>query len=296
MRWNRSCSAWCRRVMNFLKMISGWIECGKLITKNVFLWSRRIPCVKWQPFVATQHWTRTWNRCWLTGNVWQSRTVIRFHFLKLTWIFFQFICPCISCICEVSFCTLSLLSLTFCKENSSTHDSWALFISPIPCIFRIWVSPSTFSFIDNSSCRRTCSRRRVERPVVPIFERKFVAEAHWCNQLLRDLPKFDGSAFLKTELLNWFCGSSLPNENNAAGFPGALGSWGELDIKLFLKSAWVGFALAPLTCNNAAGFSGAIGIREDSQSSRLCIFRCEASIFRSSPSSRSESAMLSAES
>ena len=39
----------------------------------------------------------------------------------------------------------------------------------------------------------------------------------------RDLPKFDGSAFLKTELLNWFPGSSLPNENNAAGFSAALG-------------------------------------------------------------------------
>ena len=40
----------------------------------------------------------------------------------------------------------------------------------------------------------------------------------------RDLHKFDGSAFLKTELLNWFSGSSLLDENNAAGFPGALGS------------------------------------------------------------------------
>ena len=32
----------------------------------------------------------------------------------------------------------------------------------------------------------------------------------------RDLPKFDGSACLETELLNWFPGSSLPNENRAA--------------------------------------------------------------------------------
>ena len=37
-------------------------------------------------------------------------------------------------------------------------------------------------------------------------------------------------------------------------------------------------------------------IQDDSQSSRLCIYSGEASIFRSSPSSRSESAMLSAES
>ena len=47
----------------------------------------------------------------------------------------------------------------------------------------------------------------------------------------------DGSACLKTELLNWFSGSSLLNESNAVVFPGALGSWNELDIKLFLKSA-----------------------------------------------------------
>ena len=48
--------------------------------------------------------------------------------------------------------------------------------------------------------------------------------------------------------------------------------------------------------NNAAGFLGAIGIRENSQSSRFCIYSGEASIFRSYPSSRSESAVLSAES
>ena len=47
----------------------------------------------------------------------------------------------------------------------------------------------------------------------------------------RDLPKFKGSAFLETELLNRSPGSSLPNENNAAGFHGALGSWDELDLK-----------------------------------------------------------------
>ena len=73
-----------------------------------------------------------------------------------------------------------------------------------------------------------------------------------------------GERFLKIELLNWCRNSSLPNENNAAGFPSALGSWDELDIMPFLKSAWVHFALAPLSCNNAAGFSGAIGVQEDS--------------------------------
>ena len=76
----------------------------------------------------------------------------------------------------------------------------------------------------------------------------------------RDLSTFDGSACLKTELLNWFPCSSLTHENIAASF------------------------------------NGAIGLRKDSQSSRLCIYSGEASIFCSSPSSRSESAMLSADS
>ena len=47
----------------------------------------------------------------------------------------------------------------FCTENSSTRSSWALFISPISCILRIWVSRRTFSFRDNSSCSRACSLR-----------------------------------------------------------------------------------------------------------------------------------------
>ena len=66
--------------------------------------------------------------------------------------------------------------------------------------------------------------------------------------------------FLKLELLIWFPGSALPDENIAASFPGA------------------------------------VGIRDDLQSSRLCTYSGEASILRNSPSSRSESAMLSAES
>ena len=49
------------------------------------------------------------------------------------------------------------------------------------------------------------------------------------------------------------------------------------------------FALPPLSCNIAAGFPEAIGIRDDLQSFRLCIYSGEASIFCSSPSSRSES-------
>ena len=71
----------------------------------------------------------------------------------------EFTCSCISCICEVSLCIVSWLSLNFCAENLSTRNSCALFISPISCIFRIWVSRSAFCFIDNSCCWWNCSLR-----------------------------------------------------------------------------------------------------------------------------------------
>ena len=71
--------------------------------------------------------------------------------------FVEFICSCICCNWEVSCWIVSWFSLNFCTETSSTHCSWALFISPISCILRIWVFRRTFSFTDKSSCSRTCS-------------------------------------------------------------------------------------------------------------------------------------------
>ena len=89
--WNwPSFSLWCARV-NSLRMISGCIKRRKLITKNVSLWSRCIPCVKRQAFVAAQHGTRTWNHCRLTGNVVQPSTIIWFHFLKFSRIIHLFL-------------------------------------------------------------------------------------------------------------------------------------------------------------------------------------------------------------
>ena len=52
--------------------------------------------------------------------------------------------------------------------------------------------------------------------------------------------------------------------------------------------------LSPVTLQQVS--PEAVGFRYDLQSSRPFIYSCEASIFRSSPSSRSESAMISAES
>ena len=62
--------------MDSLRRISGQTKCRKLITKNVFLESRLIPCVKHQSFVAAEQGTRTRNHRKLTGNVRQSSTII----------------------------------------------------------------------------------------------------------------------------------------------------------------------------------------------------------------------------
>ena len=88
----------------------------------------------------------------------------------------------------------------------------------------------------------------------------------------------------KIELSSWFPGSLLFDENIASGFPYALGSWDELDIKLSLLewSAWIRCALAPLFCISAAsGLPESVGLREDLESLRARIYIGEASIFSS---------------
>ena len=69
LKWS-SFSLWCARV-NSLRMISGWIKRGKLITKNVFL-SRLIPCVKRQSFVAAQHGMRTSESSQVDWKLWDN--------------------------------------------------------------------------------------------------------------------------------------------------------------------------------------------------------------------------------
>ena len=70
--------------LHSLRMISGRIKRRKFISKNVVLYSRLIPCVKRQSFVAAEQSTRTRNHHRLTGNVRQSSTKIRFHILKIS--------------------------------------------------------------------------------------------------------------------------------------------------------------------------------------------------------------------
>ena len=83
----------------------------------------------------------------------------------------------------MSFYIVSWLSLNFCTENSSTHNSWALFISPITCILLIWVSRSDFSSIDDPLlvvvlALFEIAHIRDGRHAIPTAEHKLVTEAH----------------------------------------------------------------------------------------------------------------------
>ena len=85
-------------------------------------------------------------------------------------------------------------------------------------------------------------------------------------------------------------------KTNAASFPGVLGSWDELDIKPFLESAWVRFALAPLSLSLQQLSPVQLAVEMIYNLLDFAYTVVGAGIFRNSPSSRSESAMLSAES
>ena len=123
--------------------------------------------------------------------------------------------------------------------------SCALWVSPISCIFRIWVFWRTFSFIDSSSCSRSCSRPDWTNPYCASCNANLCCSVCRCSSpmhLLRDstwsscfarsdlawsskwslLPsrrdplKFDELAFPNTELLIWF---SLFRWKQCIGFP-----------------------------------------------------------------------------
>ena len=180
------------------------------------------------------------------------------------------------------------------------------------CIFRIWVYRRNFSFVDNSSCSRTCSRLDWTNPYCASCNANLCSSVCRCSSpmhLFRDptwsscfarsdlawlikrslLPsrrdplKFDGLAFLNPELL---IRSPCPDENNELGFSKAFWPSDEWDLKLSFRSAWVYCALTSLSCMTlASGLPKA-----------FWAYSGEVSIFCNSPSSRSEPAMLSTES
>ena len=84
----RDCSTFSLHVfrLNSLRMIPWPTKCRKLMTKKVFLWSKRIPRIKRLAFVAAHHRAWTWITCWLTGNIRIFSTIVRFHFVTFSWI------------------------------------------------------------------------------------------------------------------------------------------------------------------------------------------------------------------
>ena len=101
---------------------------------------------------------------------------------------------------------------------------------------------------------------RAARPATPL------RDPTWCSCLTgsdiaiwsllpsRDLPRFDGSACLKTELLKWFPACLFPSGNVAASFPNALGFLRRIWHEAFSSRVISLGVLAPLSCNIAASF------------------------------------------
>ena len=160
---NSSCNRICSlRDYSFPQCGSSDPNCWEGVSRwssreNVSLCPRQIPCMKWHASVAAQYWSRTWNDCRLTGHVRKFATNSTLH---LEIVLIQAINPLLQLLYLWSeLLHRIMISLNFCSETSSTRSSWGLFISPISCIFVIWVSRSAFSFMTYSSCSRTCSLR-----------------------------------------------------------------------------------------------------------------------------------------
>ena len=214
----------------------------------------------------------------------------------------------------------------FCNENSSTRSPCALFISRISRALRIWVSRKMCFIIDNSSCRRTCSRRDSKYSWQTSYNYNlWVYAYYWMSpiQLLRD--PFWYSYFINSDLVwssNWSLLSSRRDPSQfddstnfknrtleltprivtpywiSSDLPDTLNYWDELDIKLSLLD-WsaeyaVHFILSSAILLLHYSWS-CVGLREDSECPRPRKYSNEVSIFRNSPSLRSESALLSAE-
>ena len=217
----------------FLCTSSDWIKRRKLISK------KRFPVIQIDSMYQMSSVCRGWpkNENSESSQVdWKRETTFHYnlishpeHISRITrriHLFFH-----LQLGNELLYCLV--ISLNFCTETSSFRCSCAHLISPISYIFRIWVFRRTFSFRDNSSCSRTCSRLDSTNPYWASCSANFCSSV--CRRsspmhLLRDstwsccfagsdlawlskwslLPSrrdplaFDGLAFLNTELLIMF--------------------------------------------------------------------------------------------
>ena len=101
--------------------------------------------------------------------------------------------------CEVSCWIVSWFSLIFWIDISSTFWTCALFIFSNSCILRICVSRRAFSFRNNSSCNRACSRRDV-RLVMPCIMPPFF----FCKSLMHLLSDSTWTSLLARSVLARF--------------------------------------------------------------------------------------------
>ena len=249
----------------------------------------------------TAGWLGTWGNLplWFYSTSWNAPES-----------FIEFICSCIACNCEVSLCIVSWLSLGL-SENSSTRSFWALFISPnheyfvFECLGE--VLPSQIILLVDELALFENRFNFSMRLVIPILERKLVAEAHryscWEIKLdvlasqIQILPDWANDLhYLQEEIFPILMDQRFWTQNFRTGFPVRHSLMKTLhpvsqtlvaieinfDVKLSRQewSAWVRFALAHLFwITSASGFPEAVGFWEDpSFSPRPCTYS-EASIF-----------------
>ena len=250
----------------------------------------------------------------LTGNVRQPSTVIWFHILKLSrsvhriHLFLHLM--------QLGSDLLNCLVIFFLTFALRRHPLVFLGLSsfnPFRTYFGFEYFGELFSFADNSSCSRTCSRSDSTNPYCASCNANLCSSVCRCSSpmhLLRDstwsscfarsdlawlskwslLPsrrdplKFDGLALLNTEFLIRF---PCSNEDHASGVPEAFWVSDEWDLKLSFQSARLYCAFTSL--------SPAWPLHRVSPklSGRTVV---KSASFRNSPPSRSESAMLSTES
>ena len=180
----------------------------------------------------------------------------------------QFTLSCNSCICEASLCIVSWSFLTFCTENSSTRNSWALFNSFISWRLLIWVSRGAVSFMTDSSCGRTnLLSSRFHITVMGVFEFQLLSislllkfantSVKWFH-LVFLLHGLGSRVRTFAGLENLMKGSLLPQNcfffkkfasigkcvllqpilawNTATRFPVLVGSWDELTPRFHVQS------------------------------------------------------------
>ena len=124
---------------------------------------------------TTASWLGTWNNFPLQIDSVSSNSLESF---------IQFTLSCKSCICEVSSCVVTWLSLNLCTENSSTGISWTLLNSSISWVFLIQdfevLSLSEPLLVIGLALFEILHTHNLHHPI-PTAENELVVEVHECK-------------------------------------------------------------------------------------------------------------------